>query len=153
MKAQILRIVLTFSLFGLISAATANAQVDGLIRVHIPFDFIVSEQTLPSGDYIVERGMTIDPNVLLISSADRKTNVYVGAESAYRLKTPADTFLSFDEVDNKYFLREVWRTGQDVGREIPRSREERNLQRSENQLTQTIKIHMDATGRQSQTME
>ena len=100
-------------------AGTASAEV---IAVKVPFAFVVNHQTLPAGEYRVER----DPmasSVLLIRSAQP------GNEAAmFVLTIPVDGHnpsgnspaLTFTQYETAYRLTGVWETS-DSGREIPGS--------------------------------
>ena len=114
---------------------TGSAQGQSLeypIRFQIPFDFQVAEKTFPAGEYFVSR--VLQPSsaaALLISSVD-------GRHTTIRLTSPVQTLavkkrgtLVFHRYGDQHFLFEVWPAGAQTGRVLPKSRTERELQKSQ----------------------
>ena len=111
-------------------AATAHAQLPGTaLRASIPFEFSVRGTILPAGDYEIKR-ITDEPNGLVISSLpDRHERALFETESVEATSRPSRAEIVFHRYGDSYFLFEVFAGGEQMGRELPRSRQERNLQR------------------------
>jgi hypothetical protein len=67
-------VALTF-LLGL--GVGANAETHAEINVTLPFEFVVGKTTLPAGKYIVKRISDQPFDVLMITSYDNGTSVFV----------------------------------------------------------------------------
>jgi len=67
-------VALTF-LLGL--GVGANAQTLPVAKVTLPFQFVVGKTTLPAGKYIVKRISAQPFDVLMITSYDKGTSVFV----------------------------------------------------------------------------
>ena len=130
MKRKFLSVMVTCFLVTLGAAAKANAQLPGTaIHASIPFDFIVSGKTLPAGTYEIRR-ITDSPDSLIIR------NVTINHDLATFLTDPVQARarmnhgeLIFNRYGDTYFLSRIWDGGEPTGRELPTSRQERQLKR------------------------
>jgi len=113
------------------ASVSANAQsLQYRLTANIPFDFSVAGKKLPAGKYWINRSQQgIGDMVVQISSTDGHSNVT-------RLTIPVSVFnpvqkstLVFHRYGDEYFLSEVWPAGGATGREFPKSRAERELER------------------------
>ncbi|HYX27378.1 MAG TPA: hypothetical protein VE863_02330 [Pyrinomonadaceae bacterium] len=108
------------------SAAVANGQSKGRMVAQVPFDFVVNEKTLSAGEYRVgaidQSGGTIA--ILNANGATLRT-----AHSKERGNRDTTAKLVFHRYGNTYFLREVWMAGEQSGRELSMSRQERAIER------------------------
>jgi hypothetical protein len=92
----------------------------------VPFDFIVGDETLPAGQYTIQRGVT--PGAVLVYNLD-------GKDSHFRLSNPiygnaADhSVLVFNRYGNQHFLSRVWIAGREDGSELKKSKLEREMAR------------------------
>jgi hypothetical protein len=73
-KYPIILVAITF-LLGL--GVAANAETRAVLKVTLPFEFVVSGKTLPAGTYIVNRISEQPFDVLTITSHDTGTSVFV----------------------------------------------------------------------------
>lgn len=133
MKRQVVRALTTFGLLTVMAMflAVGSAQAQSLantIHANIPFDFTVGGKKLPAGDYKVGRALPGSADVVLaIASSDGHT---VTITNAVQTLNPAQaTTLIFHRYGDQYFLSQVWVAGSNTGRAIPKSREERELER------------------------
>ena len=115
--------------FALLAMPNAYAQSEEKVTASIPFEFTAGGSMLPAGEYTISR-VANAPGMLLIRSEDNHTARFFGVENAYVHQTPDRTELVFNEVGDKYFLSQVWVEGEDLGRELPKPRAERELERS-----------------------
>jgi len=92
----------------------------------VPFEFIVGDKTLPSGQYTVRAVSDTNKAALMIrgkSSAIRLTNEIQPNPN----KTEAR--LVFHRYGERYFLSEVWMGGDSTGRHLLQSGQERSIER------------------------
>jgi len=107
-------------------AAPAFAQLPGTaLRATIPFDFTVRGKTLPAGEYEVRR-LSDAPEGLIIQNEHNHTRAVFETESVQARNVQRHGEIVFHRYGDSYFLYEVWAPGELSGRELPRSRAERN---------------------------
>lgn len=144
----IVKVTLLSAMVVLTSVASAQGQSLGhKVKVNIPFDFTVSEQKLPAGEYWIGRAMQNDV-VLLVTEPN-------GRSKAMRLSNSVETSspsnkgrVVFHRYGNEYFLFQVWQAGARVGRQLPESKSERIARSSsrtvvENIQAETVTISVD----------
>jgi hypothetical protein len=114
----------------LIVVSSAQAQ-ETRVRADIPFDFIVGNQVLSAGEYMVaSEGAT--NQVIVIRSNDRKTAVLALTNSCWSSKPSDTTKLVFHHLAGRYFLSQIWAAGNNGGRQLPASRFEVQLAKNDN---------------------
>jgi len=132
MKTRILKGMTTLMIvIGLVlvaGVATAKGQSGNVLVAQVPFEFIVGEKTLASGEYQL-RTVNNAGDALMINNAEARDRAIrftspIGHETA---KTYAR--LVFHRYDNRYFLSQVWMSGESVGRELRKSARERAIER------------------------
>jgi hypothetical protein len=118
------------SLVALLLAATAHAQLPGVpVRATIPFDFIVRGKVLPAGSYEIER-VTEEPSGLLLRNVNNKhEHIVFETEPVEGRKISNHNVLVFNHYGDEYFLSEVVTAGEQTGRELAPTRQERTLRR------------------------
>ena len=129
MRKQIAKGFVMLMLVVALAFVTAVVSASGQspqARATVPFDFIVGDKTLPSGNYTVE-AFNSAGQVLKIRNADAK-----GA--AVRLTTPLNgesehATLVFHRYGEQCFLAEVWSAGGYQGRELMKGRQERAMEK------------------------
>ena len=92
---------LLFSVAGLM--VPARAQEEKVI-VTVPFEFIVGAQTLPAGTYTVSKTSAWQYSPLLLASQQRDMFLLPSAFDGKRLE---ELSLSFDQVGDKHFLKQI----------------------------------------------
>jgi len=110
-------------------AVSASAQSVNLIRVNVPFDFMVGGKTLQAGAYIVQRANSNDSVAMMIRSEEGKASAMFLTNAVQASTEPAQAKLVFHRYDDLYFLSEIWTDSENVGRKLPESRDERALER------------------------
>jgi hypothetical protein len=131
MRKKVFRVALTSALLAVMAAATAYAQMPGTtLRATIPFDFSVRGKMLRAGDYEIKR-ITDDPGELTISSVNHNHERAAFNTEAVEPKRDMSSKprIVFHRYGDRYFMFEVFAAGSPTGRELPMSREERNLRR------------------------
>jgi hypothetical protein len=124
------RVFVAASLFVLsIVVAAQVAKADEPMLVNIPFAFVAGNTTLPAGEYRVQK---LDGNsaVLLIRCSDASTAAMVLSNTTQAKKIQTQSKLVFKRYDNRYFLSQVWAEGSIRGRELLKSRAEKEAAQS-----------------------
>lgn len=132
MKSILTIFATVICLFGF-EVAQAQAQESPMLKAYIPFAFTVGNKTLPAGDYEIRRGLSTQPELLLIQGEDHenwKQEMFFLTNLAQASATPTKTQLVFDHVGDSYFLSKVWMAGENTGREAPITKSERNMELS-----------------------
>lgn len=121
---------LMLSVFAVIATATASAQMPGTsLRANVPFDFSVRGKILPAGEYQIKR-LTDDPGTLLITNVnDSHERSVVQTERVDESEIASKSELIFSRYGDSYFLSEIFAAGQQSGRELVPSSQERGLKR------------------------
>jgi hypothetical protein len=113
MRTALLGLGLLFAVSGV------QAQQNG-VKANIPFDFVVGNQVLPAGEYVVApQGAT--NQAILIRSTDNKNAVLSVTSSCSSGRPSTQTKLVFHTLGGRYFLSQIWAQGYDQGRELRKS--------------------------------
>lgn len=108
-------------------SAVVSAQGQSTQAVaKVPFEFIVGDKTLPSGQYTVRA----------LSDTNKAALMIKGRSSAIRLtdaiqpnKNKTQARLVFHRYGERYFLSEVWMGADSTGRQLLQSGQERSIER------------------------
>ena len=113
----------------LLGAFSVYTQAENVpfIRVSIPFDFTVENQTLPAGDYTILDSDVHPQVVVWLQSADGKHTAIVRTYPSYALHPSARTQLIFQRYGGEYFLSQIWTLGSSSGREVQLSNRTKEL--------------------------
>lgn len=137
-------VVMVGSLLTLSLAVSARAQLPGIpIRTSIPFDFIVRGKTLPAGEYEVTRIFDEQESLLLRNRNDKREHVVLLTEPVDAHRIPRRNMLIFTRYGDTYFLSEVMTAGEQTGRELAPSHQERALRNemaAKNQVAETVTV-------------
>jgi hypothetical protein len=129
MNRQLIGILFAGCLLALLAAVPAQAQLPGIpIRVTIPFDFIIRGKTLPSGKYEIKR-LGDQPDGLLVYNITNHQHAVFESEPVQTSKPPRRGEVVFHEYGDTYFLAQIWTGGEEEGRELTPSRDEKRLER------------------------
>ena len=114
------------------TAAISLAAPSVQVTANIPFEFVVGTQTMPAGEYTVSSGSVpgSQGNDVLFALARRIQT----EDGSY----PQTTKLMFQRYGSQCFLSQVWTSDSPVGRELPESRTERELNKSAAVKPQTV---------------
>jgi hypothetical protein len=97
-----------------------SAQIEGVIRVNVPFTFYVGNTELPAGEYTIRRVVGANPDVLEIRSVDGKTAALVLGRPAQSTTTPSKTQLIFKKYGDAPVLSQIFQAGSASGVELPK---------------------------------
>lgn len=131
MQKQILRGVTMLMLIAgvalMAALVSAHAQSSGPVNIDIPFEFAVGGKSLKAGEYSV-RAYTTSGDAVLIRSRDSHGAAVRLTRSIQASIVPEKSKLVFHRYGQRYFLSEVWTAGEQTGRQLTKSSEERALQ-------------------------
>jgi hypothetical protein len=131
MRKQILKAATMFVgiiALAFVSALAASAQNPRNIIVNIPFDFTVKGKTLPAGEYIISRASTADETSLAMQRKDGKSAAIVLTKPVQSAERQSESQLVFSRYGEHYFLSQVWTAGDNQGRELYKTNQERSLE-------------------------
>jgi hypothetical protein len=114
-------LVATCCFFG--SIVTTPAQVGG-IKVQIPFEFNITKQTFPAGEYV----LWSEHDQLFLRVAGGKTVAMVQSNRTVRNGGNTGKVL-FNCYEKRCFLSQLWTPDPDQARELPKSKLEMELAR------------------------
>jgi hypothetical protein len=105
MIKQYLRIIIAVIGFAGLGV-TAKAQAVDQVVVNIPYEFVVAGKTLPAGTYTVQRLRAADPNVLILSSFENRSNAIV-LPTQVESSSDDKAKLTFEQVGDEHFLSKI----------------------------------------------
>jgi hypothetical protein len=133
--------------FGLLFATAAvNAQGVSL-RANIPFNFVVGNQALPAGQYVVQPGTAGSSEILTVRSWN---NGKAASALTYACggRSPAEkSELVFHRIGNAYFLSQIQVEGLSQGRQLIKNHTEAEAEAASNQEAKTVVIFAELVNR------
>jgi hypothetical protein len=130
------RLLVLIGLGLMLATASAYAQ-SNVVKVTVPFNFIVNKAQLPAGEYRI-RAMGVTASVMMIESPDGKASLAFTPNACESLEAAKTTKLVFHRYGSEYFLAQIWVVGNDRGKELPVSWHETELAR--NQPAQSVVV-------------
>ncbi len=112
-----------------IMAATQVALAQDSMVVNIPFEFVAGNATLPAGEYLVQ-SPEFGPAVILINRAIPDASVALVTMPASARDPQSASKLVFNRYGERYFLSKIWKEGSSQGKQLSKSRREKELARS-----------------------
>src|SRR5436305_1394066 len=103
----------------------APAAVSEYFTVQIPFEFTAGRSTLPAGEYTIK---TIGENTLLVRNPAQTRAAMVMTNSAMKQVAREKSMLVFHVYGRRHYLSSAWMCGDYWGREVPKSRSERETE-------------------------
>jgi hypothetical protein len=132
MKKEIIRgltmIMLVIAIALATAVASANAQSAKKLVADIPFEFVVGDQTLSSGEYTL-KSTTAPESGLIIQNVGGKSEAMRLTFAIEPRQNRRSARLVFHRYGQRYFLAEVWTGAGNVGRHLLKSRQERAIER------------------------
>jgi len=95
-----------------------------MLKADIPFDFLVGDKRLPSGEYHVKSRHQV---LTQIQSKDAHSTAIVLTTGMQAGKIADAGKLVFNRYGDQYFLSKIWAAWSDMGRQLPKSRLEREV--------------------------
>ena len=131
MKNVVAKFGLLAAMIVIAASVSANAQsLQYRLTANIPFDFSVGSEKLPAGKYWISRAQQSNGDtVVQIMSTDLHSNLARFTIPVLASNPAKESSLVFRRYGDEYFLAEIWPVGSETGRELPKSRAERELAR------------------------
>jgi hypothetical protein len=131
MKNIILRIFTIITLLVTVAFASALASVSAQtpghnITANVPFEFNVGDKTLPAGSYAVAAVGT-DRSGLRVSNRDDNETAIRLTQTVQANEPKEQTVLVFKRYGDRYFLSQVWLSGETKGLQMLKSKSERAM--------------------------
>jgi hypothetical protein len=111
-----------------VSALAASAQNTRNLVVNVPFDFTVKGKTLPAGEYVISRASTSNETGLMMRRQDNNASAIVLTTPVQARENQEESRLVFSRYGERYFLSQVWTSGDNIGRELRKTNQERSLE-------------------------
>ncbi|MEP6743696.1 MAG: hypothetical protein ABJB61_14455, partial [bacterium] len=114
------------------AVVSANAQSSNKLVAHIPFQYVVGDKAMVSGEYEL-RAAGSNGVALIVQSTNAKRSAIrlttaIESPASQRPKTTRPR-LVFHRYGERYFLAEVWSGGDRTGLQLLKSRQERATER------------------------
>lgn len=130
--------VTAFMVVGAVQQAPAQ-QAQRVVTFKAPFAFEVEQTKLPAGEYtiLMQSGwVQIQP-----SGGKTSTQVLTLPVVSQGQKTVENSHLVFHNYGGRMFLAQIWASGQEKGRELMESREEKQLGKREKMAAVDVPTH------------
>ena len=129
MKRQVVKGLTMFVMMVTVGLATAvisaNAQSQRRLVTNVPFEFVIGDKALPAGEYVSTSGSA----VLVIQGSENKETALRLTNSITSRSNKSEPRLVFHRYGQTYFLAEVWSGGDEQGRQLLPSKQERQMKR------------------------
>lgn len=103
----------------LVVATTVEAQTFQRFEVDIPFEFILRGRTLPPGKYEVERADPTRRNALALRNKDEGSFLTILVQRVEKENPSEEASLVFLRQEGKFYLFQVWPSGDINGNQVP----------------------------------
>ena len=106
-------------LFVLSAIGMGQAQIGGdVLKVKVPFNFTVGTQTFPAGEYSLK---PLLPHTMSLRNQAGQVLTNINTNSVESTDVPKSVKLVFNGYDGHYFLAQIWKEGDNIGRELSKS--------------------------------
>ena len=142
MKNQIIKTIAIAVVILAGSFISANAQVHNRVRVTLPFDFHIKDQTLPAGEYMLE---SLNPqsggSTIAFRSLDGKLNRAIAMNPVGSpQQKPVAPSLVFNRYGSEYYLSEIRNPAEALSLTAPTTKTERELAAKQKATSETVAI-------------
>lgn len=138
MSSKLFTLIVVSGLLVGLGVAPLGAQTNLLVKANIPFEFMVGSKTLPAGEYMVTPQTTA--GVLWVQNEETSDSAFALTNSVETLGYSDQTKLIFHRYGNQYFLSQIWTLGATAGRELPKSKVEREASQTASIERQNVTI-------------
>jgi hypothetical protein len=118
--------ILVLLLAGLLGSVTYAQDFRQLMSINIPFDFVVGNKSLPSGEYYVLG--SAGNSFIWIRDLQGKMVAITNTVPNRSPDRAANSALHFNRYGDTYFLHKVVVAGLDIAKELSKSKREREVQ-------------------------
>ena len=110
-----------------LSSSMVFAQSDRQTVVSIPFNFTVGEKALPAGKYVIRRNRKDSDAVWIIQNKESGETAILLTRPVQANESQDNAKFVFRKYDDLYFMSAFWVAGNNTGREINVTSQERAL--------------------------
>jgi hypothetical protein len=128
LKSPVLACTLALVAFAPGSRAIAQNETLHLIA-NVPFDFQSGSEIMPAGRYDIQQ---LSNHVLTLRGTNQPRAQFLLPSNAETLKASDHSKLLFHRYGNRYFLYQIWSSGNTTGLELPKSHAEKEAVRAAN---------------------
>jgi hypothetical protein len=100
-----------------IAFGVASAQSTEPLKFRTPFPFVVGDQPMPAGEYVMQVP-TATGTLSFTNRTDGNASAFVTSVSIEKLETEDSYRLIFHRYGDRYYLSEIWVPGFKTGRMI-----------------------------------
>jgi len=140
MKRQVVKSLTMLTMIATITFAaavvSANAQSQQRVIANVPFEFVIGDKALPAGEYSA-RLTSSDGSILVLQKDDSSNTAVRITNSIVPRPNKTQARLVFHRYGQTYFLAEVWAGGDNTGRQLLPSKQERQLKREAERIAQS----------------
>ena len=131
MAKQMFKTLSMLMLLAVVALATSTVSAQSTRRIvgSVPFNFTVGDKDMPAGTYNIQP-TTLGSAILRITGADNSQSI-VRLSNPVRRSNAGKGKLVFHRYDDRYFLAEIWATGENEGRKLMPSSREKALKRDQ----------------------
>ena len=137
MKYAMRTVVLALTMLPLLAAAQLSGTQK--IVVQVPFEFVVGNQVVPSGEWMVQKAST-DTSILVIRNNTGSVGMFSIASLQDTKEAAGNYSLVFHKYGNSYFLSGVRVRGSRTGYRIPQSKAEAEMRAQNVSATEEILV-------------
>lgn len=110
--------VLLLAFIALVANSVA-AQSLHTFKVEVPFEFVVNGQTLPAGEYVIERTNAATPNIMTLKNKDSDIVRTIITQRVEKDEPSPASSLIFIRQDGTHYLFQVWNIAALNGNQVP----------------------------------
>lgn len=118
------RVLLVLAMFSLVASSLPAMTAATSVKANIPFDFMVGNEKMPAGEYLIERHAF--PSSLVVMNVETGARIAVYT-TPMQISDREGTTLVFHKYGDRAFLTQVKSGAWGVGQELPRTKLEREL--------------------------
>ena len=111
-------VVLLLAFIALVANSIA-AQSSHRFKVDVPFEFVLNGQTLPAGEYVIERTNAARPDIVTLKKKDRDFVRMVITQRVEKDEPSPTSSLIFITRNGTHYLFQVWNVADMNGNQIP----------------------------------
>lgn len=103
----------------MLAVSMAHAQIGGdVLKVKVPFSFNVGTQTFPAGEYSLK---PLFPHTVSLRNQAGEVLTNIATNSIESSEVQRSVKLVFNGYGGHYFLAQIWKDGDSIGRELTKS--------------------------------
>jgi hypothetical protein len=119
MRRQFITSIISLTCLVVVVATQVNAQTFQRFEVNIPFEFMLRGRTLPPGKYVVERADPTRRNAVALRNKDEGSFSTILVQRVEKENPSEEASLVFLRRERKFYLFQVWPSGDSNGNQVP----------------------------------